>query len=116
MTNFKNYFKDKKVTVMRIGLLGRGIGDTAYLAEAGAQVLVVDSASAEVMQPAINALSQYPNVTFSFGQYNFADFKDADLVLVGAGAPVDEPVLVECREAGVRLVQSAALFAEISKI
>ena len=116
MTDFKNHFKDKKITVMRIGLLGRGIGDTAYLAEAGAQVLVVDSASKEVMQPAVDALAQYPNVAFSFGPYNFADFKDADMVLVGAGAPVDEPVLVECRQAGIRLVQSAALFAEISKI
>lgn len=101
---------------MRIGLLGRGIGDTAYLAEAGAQVLVVDSASKEVMQPAVDALAQYQNVTFSFGPYNFADFKDADMVLVGAGAQVNEPVLIECRQAGIRLVQSAALFAEISKI
>lgn len=116
MTDYKNYFKGKKVTVMRIGLLGRGIGDTAYLAEAGAQVTVVDSASKEVMQPAVDALAQYTNVAFSFGPYNFADFKDADLVLVGAGAPLDEPVLLQCRQAGIRLVQSAALFAEISKI
>ncbi|MFN3188102.1 MAG: UDP-N-acetylmuramoyl-L-alanine--D-glutamate ligase [Candidatus Paceibacteria bacterium] len=116
MTDFKNYFKGKKVTVMRIGLLGRGIGDTTYLAEAGAEVRVVDSASKEVMQPAIDALAEYSNVSFSFGPYNFTDFKGADLVLVGAGAPLDEPVLVACHQAGVRLVQSAALFAEISKI
>ncbi|KKT77419.1 MAG: UDP-N-acetylmuramoylalanine-D-glutamate ligase, partial [Parcubacteria group bacterium GW2011_GWF2_44_8] len=112
----QNYFKDKRVTVMRIGLIGRGIGDAAYIAEMGGIVRVVDAAPQDVMQPAVDALAEYPNITFKFGPYEFADFKDADLVLVGAGAPLDEPVLVECKKAGVRLVQSAALFAELSHV
>ncbi|MFM2339827.1 MAG: hypothetical protein RLZZ360_463 [Candidatus Parcubacteria bacterium] len=116
MKSFSDYFKGKRVTVMRIGLLGRGIGDTAYLAEAGAEVLVVDAATQEVMQPAVDQLSRYPNISWKFGPYDFADFKDADFVLVGAGAPLDEPVLLECQKAGVRLVQSAALFAELSGV
>lgn len=115
-TDFKDYFKDKKITVMRIGLLGRGVGDTAYMAEAGAQITVVDAAQQSVMQPSVDALAQYKNVTFKFGPYDFDDFKEADLVWVGAGAPLDEPVLVACREAGIRLVQSAALFAELTGI
>jgi UDP-N-acetylmuramoylalanine--D-glutamate ligase len=111
-----DYFKGKKVTVMRIGLLGRGIGDTAYLAEAGAEVLVVDDAPQEVMQPAVDALAEYKNVSFKFGPYDFADFKQSDMVVVGAGAPMDLPVLVEAKTKGVRLVQSAALFAEVSNV
>lgn len=113
---FQDYFKGKKVTVMRIGLIGRAIGDTAYMAEAGAKITVVDAAPHEVMQPAVDALAQYPGITFTFGPYDFADFKDADFVLVGAGAPFDEPVLMQCKEAGVVLKQSAALFAELSGI
>lgn len=113
---YADYFKGKKVTVMRIGLLGRGVGDTAYMAEAGAEITVADAASQEVMQPSVDALSQYENVTFKFGPYDFADFREADFVWVGAGAPIDEPVLVQCREAGIKLVQSAALFAELSRI
>lgn len=116
MTDFKDYFKGKRVTIMRIGLLGRGIGDAAYLAEAGADILVVDSAEQAVMQPAVDQLSKYPNIAWKFGPYDFADFKDADLVLVGAGAAFDEPALLECQAAGVRLVQSAALFAELSNV
>jgi UDP-N-acetylmuramoylalanine--D-glutamate ligase len=115
-SNGTSYFKGKKVTVMRIGLLGRGIGDTAYLAEAGAEVTVVDSATREVMQPAVDQLQHYPQIKWKFGPYDFADFKEADLVLVGAGTPLDEPVLVECMKSGVKLAQSAALFALISKV
>lgn len=113
---FQNYFKDKKVTVMRIGLLGRGVGDTAYMAEAGAEIVVVDAAPQEVMQPSVDALAQYDNVAFRFGPYDFVDFADADFVWVGAGAPLDEPVLTQCREAGIPLKQSAALFAELAQI
>jgi len=111
-----DYFKDKKITVMRIGLLGRGVGDVKYMAENGATIKVVDSAPADVMQPSVDELAGYSNVTFKFGPYDFDDFKDADFVWVGAGTPLDEPVLEKCREENIRLVQSAALFAEISKI
>ncbi len=116
MDRFREYFKGKKVTVMRIGLIGRGIGDTAYMAEAGAEILVVDDAPQTVMQPAVDALKQYSNITFKFGPYDNADFEHRDFVLVGAGAPVDLPCLIHARNVGVRLVQSAALFAELTKI
>lgn len=114
--DFKDTFSGKKITVMRIGLLGRGVGDTAFLAEMGAQVLVVDSAPQEVMQPSVDALSQYSNVTFKFGPYDTSDFTSCDYVLVGAGTPLHAPELAAAREAGVPLKQSAAWFAELAKI
>ncbi len=116
MQDFTQFFRDKKVTVMRIGLLGRGIGDARYMAEAGAKVTVVDDAPQDVMQPAIDELADLSNIDFKFGPYDFADFKEADFILVGAGAPIDEPVLVQCRESNIPLKQSAALFAELAKI
>jgi len=114
--NYADHFAGKKITVMRIGLLGRGVGDAAYLAEAGAQVLVVDDAPAEVMQPSVDALKQYSNITFKFGPYDTVDFISADYVLVGAGTPIDSPELAAAKLAGVPLKQSAAWFAELSGI
>lgn len=104
------------MTVMRIGLLGRGIGDTAYLAEMGAEVHVVDDAPADVMQPAVSALKEYENIKFTFGAYQEQHFTEADYVLVGAGAPLEMPVLNEARLKGVPLKQSAAWFAELSGV
>ena len=114
--DYKDYFAGKKVTVMRIGLLGRGVGDTAFLAEMGAQVLVVDDAPQEVMQPSVDALKEYSNITFKFGPYEKSDFTDCDFVLVGAGTPLQSPELAAAREASVPLKQSAAWFAELSKV
>ena len=68
---------------MRIGLLGRGVGDAAYLAECGADVLVVDDAPQEVMQPSVDALKGFKNIEFKFGKYDLGDFRNCDLVLKG---------------------------------
>jgi len=112
----KKYFKDKKVTLMRIGLLGRGVGDAAFLAENGAKVLVVDDAPKEVMQPSVDALGDYPNIEFKFGPYDPEDFENADMVLKGAGAPDDLPCLMSARENGFPVEMSASLFAKLSGI
>ncbi len=116
MSDFAAYFKGKKITVMRIGLLGRGVGDAAFLAESGAVVLVVDDASQEVMQPSVDALKKYPNISFKFGPYDVTDFTEADMVLVGAGAPFDLPCLIAAKNAGVPLTMSGTLFAKLSGV
>lgn len=114
--DFKEYFAGKRVTVMRIGLLGRGVGDSAFLAEMGAEVHVVDDAPQEVMQPSVDALAEYPNVRFTFGPYQTEHFTEADFILVGAGTPLNTTVLEAAKEAGVPLKQSAAWFAELSGV
>ncbi len=116
MANYQDYFKGKRVTVMGLGLLGRGIGDAAYLAEAGAEVIVTDMKSEVELAPSVAQLETYQNITFVLGQHREEDFKNRDMILVAAGVPMDSPYLAVAREAGVRLVQSAALFAELSGV
>ena len=108
------HFKGKEITLMRIGLLGRGVKDAAYLAECGAEVLVVDDASQEVMQPSVDALKGYENIGFKFGPYDLNDFKNCDLVLKGAGAALDSPEIAEAHKHNIPVRMSADLFAEIS--
>jgi UDP-N-acetylmuramoylalanine--D-glutamate ligase len=39
---YVEFFKGKKITMLGLGLLGRGVGDAEFLAQMGAQVLVTD--------------------------------------------------------------------------
>ncbi len=39
---YRKYFKNKKITVMGLGFLGRGVGDAAFLAKCGAKLIVTD--------------------------------------------------------------------------
>ena len=45
--SFVDYFKDKRVTVMGLGLLGRGVVDARYIAEAGVKEVIVTDIKSE---------------------------------------------------------------------
>jgi UDP-N-acetylmuramoylalanine--D-glutamate ligase len=111
-----SYFKGKKITVMGLGLLGRGVGDAAFLAEAGAELIVTDLKTEAQLAHSLEKLQAYPNIRFTLGKHAEEDFEGRDMILVAAGVPFDSPYLLYAKKAGARLVQSAALFAELSKV
>lgn len=115
--SFASYFKDKKVTVMGLGLLGRAVGDAAYIAAAGAaDVTVTDLKSEPDLQSSVDQLKQYENITFVLGEHRKEDFEGRDLILVSAGVSDDSEYLEHARSCNVPLKQSAALFAELTDV
>ncbi len=115
--DYGEYFKGKKVTVMGLGLLGRGVGDAAFIAECGAaEVIVTDKKSAEELAESVAKLEHFKNIRFVLGEHRLEDFENRDLILVAAGVPMDSEFVAHARFSGVRLVQSASLFAELSGI
>lgn len=121
--DFSSYFKGKKITVMGLGLLGRGVGDTEFLIEAGADLIVTDLKSEEQLKDSIKKLEELSirmdsgnKIKYTLGEHKEEDFEGRDMILVAAGVPTDSPFLAHARKAGSRLVQSAALFAELSKV
>ncbi|MFT5849306.1 MAG: UDP-N-acetylmuramoylalanine--D-glutamate ligase [Patiriisocius sp.] len=112
-----DYFKDKKVTVMGLGLLGRGVGDAAYIAKAGAsEVIVTDLKSETELASSIEQLKEYKNITFVLGEHRREDFQNRDMILVAAGVPMNSEYLAYANEAQIPLKQSAALFAELAQV
>ncbi len=114
--DFTSFFKGKKITVMGLGLLGRGVGDAAFLAEAGAELIVTDLKTESQLADSLEKLSEYPSIRFTLGKHVEEDFEGRDMILVAAGVPHDSPYLIHARAHGARLTQSAALFAELSKV
>jgi UDP-N-acetylmuramoylalanine--D-glutamate ligase len=105
-------FEGKKITVLGLGLLGRGVGDVEFLAKCGAQVLVTDKKSAEELAPSIERLKQFSNVIFRLDGHDLDDFRHADMVLKAAGVRLDSPEIAAAQQAGVPIVMSTALFAK----
>src|SRR3989344_5374176 len=114
--DFSPYFKGKKITVMGLGLLGRGVGDASFLAECGADLIVTDLKTEEQLADSVEKLKGFSSIQLTLGEHKMEDFEGRDMILVAAGVPSDSPYLARASEAGARLVQSAALFAELSKI
>lgn len=116
MKDVAEHFKGKKITVMGLGLLGRGVGDTAFLAECGAELIVTDLKSKEALETSLNELTQYPNLTFVLGEHREEDFKGRDMILKAAGVPLDSRYIEIARQDGAEIAMSGSLFAKLAGI
>lgn len=108
-------FRGKKITLLGLGLLGRGVGDAAFLAGCGAELIVTDKKSAEELAPSVDALKQYPNITFHLGSESAADFQGRDLIVKAAGVPKNAPLIAVAHAAGTPVVMSTALAARYAR-
>lgn len=88
----KECFKNKKVTVMGLGLFGGGVGATKFLVSQGAEVTVTDLKSAEELSDSLKLLNGLP-VRFRLGKHSEEDFQDVDLLVVSPAVPDDSRFL-----------------------
>lgn len=107
------YFRGKRITVMGLGLLGRGIGDIRYLAEQGAELTVTDLKGAAALASSLDALRDLPDIEFVLGEHRLEDFQDRDFVLKAAGVPLDSPYIAEAERRGIPVKMSASWFLEL---
>ena len=110
------YFRGKKITIMGLGLLGRGVGDARYLAECGAELIVTDLKSREELAASVAQLESLPNITFVLGEHRLEDFNNRDIILKAAGVPLDSPFIAEAKKHGISVRMSADLFMELSGV
>ena len=112
--NYKFFFSGKKITLMGLGLLGRGVGDAEFLAGAGANLIVTDLKSDADLAEPIARLKKFKNIQFVLGQHRQEDFTEADMVIKAAGVPLDSYYIRMARENNVPVYMSTALFAKFS--
>lgn len=110
---YQPYFKDKKVTVMGLGLLGRGLGDTAFLAENGASLVVTDKKTKEQLSSSLDALNLYKDIKYVLGEHKLEDFENRDFVLEAAGVPYDSEYIMHAKKNNVPVYMSASLLCDI---
>lgn len=113
--SYKDFFRGKKVTVMGLGLLGRGVGDVAFLARMGAKLTVTDKKTKAELASSLKLLSKYKNITYVLGEHREKDFTSADMVIKSAGVPIDSQYIKSAKKAGVPVYMSTALFAQFAK-
>jgi len=109
----RNHLKGKKITVMGLGLLGRGVGDTKFLAECGADLIVTDLKSEAELASSLAVLKDYPAIRYTLGKHDLEDFRDRDFILKAAGVPLHSPYIEEAERAGIPIKMSASWFMEL---
>jgi UDP-N-acetylmuramoylalanine--D-glutamate ligase len=114
MAGFSDFFAGKRATMMGLGLLGRGIGDAAFLAQLGARLTVTDRKDEASLASSLQQLSGFPNIRYVLGEHRLDDFRQADMVIKAAGVPLDSPYIAAAIDTGVPVYMSTALFAKFA--
>ncbi|HUC02111.1 MAG TPA: UDP-N-acetylmuramoyl-L-alanine--D-glutamate ligase [Candidatus Paceibacterota bacterium] len=109
------HFKGKKITLMGLGLLGRGVGDAEFLAACGAEELIVTDLKTEAeLAPSIQRLKDHKNVVYHLGGHRMEDFEGRDMIVRAPNTPLDSPFIAHAREHGIPVEMDASLFAKLS--
>src|SRR5262245_48251993 len=114
MRDYKQFFKGKKITVMGLGLLGRGVGDAVFLAECGAELTVTDIKTKEQLKRSLDKLKKFKNIKYVLGEHRLEDFRDVDMILKNPDIPLDSIYIKEARKNKIPIEMSASLFAKLA--
>jgi len=99
---------------MGLGVLGRGIQVTKFLAECGAKLTVTDLKGKNDLRSALKVLKKY-NIRYVLGKHDLSDFEHADMVIKAGGVPLDSPYIKHARSRGIPIAMDASIFAKIAK-
>ncbi len=105
---YEDFFKGKKVTVMGLGLLGRGVGDSRFLAAHCEEVIVTDKKTREQLSSSVKELEEFGNIIFRLGEHKMEDFENRDFIIKAAGVPFDSEYLFHAKKHGVPVYMTAA--------
>jgi UDP-N-acetylmuramoylalanine--D-glutamate ligase len=112
---FEGKFKGKRATVMGLGLLGRGVGDTRFLAKHCKDLIVTDRKDEKELAASLSLLKEFDTITYRLGEHAVSDFEGRDFILKAAGVPYDSEYIAHAKECGVPIYMSAALVVDIAK-
>lgn len=97
---------------MGLGLLGRGLGYTKFLAQCGADLIVTDLKNSDQLATSVKALSKFPNIKFVLGEHRLEDFRDRDMIVKSAGVPMDSVFIAEAIKSNIPIEMDVSLFAK----
>jgi len=112
--NYKTYFKGKKITMLGLGLLGRGVNVAKFLVELGADLTVTDLKSAEALAPSLKQLAKFKNIRYVLSEHKLEDFQNCDMVIKAAGVPLNSPYVAEAKKNKIPVEMDASLFAKFT--
>jgi UDP-N-acetylmuramoylalanine--D-glutamate ligase len=117
------WFRDKRITVMGLGLNGGGSGIALWLMRHGAKVTVTDLKDQHALAPSMADLERafirdsqhgdkrlFHRFTYVLGKHREEDFRDADMVIKGPGVPNGNPFIAVAEAAGVPVETDVSLF------
>lgn len=110
------YFKDKKITVFGLGLLGGGLGTVKFVAKHGAKkIIVTDIKDKKELQKSVEKLKGIKNIEFVLGYHRIEDFTKVDMVIKNPRIPWNNKYIKAAIEKKIPVEMDSSLFFRFCK-
>ncbi len=110
----KRIFKDKKVTIMGLGLLEGGVGTAKFFCKQGAKVLVTDLKTKKQLKESIQKLKDF-TIEYVLGRHRAKDFIDTDLIIKNPAVPNNSPYLKFAKQYNIPIESDISIFFKLSE-
>ena len=108
------YFRNKKILIMGLGLLGRGIGLVRFLHQAGAKLTVTDLKPEAELIPALEQLRGLSGIEYVLGGHRYSDFYHQDMIIRAPNVPLDSFYLYQAKQNKIPVEMDASLFCRLA--
>ncbi|KKP30051.1 MAG: UDP-N-acetylmuramoylalanine-D-glutamate ligase [Parcubacteria group bacterium GW2011_GWA2_31_28] len=103
-------FRNKKITLMGLGLIGRGVATAQFLAKRGANITVTDLKNKEELKSSLNKLKEFKNINYVLGEHRKEDFKNADMIIQNPSVSPNSSYLKIARKNNIPIETDLTLF------
>jgi len=108
----KKLFKNKKITIMGLGLHGGGVGVAKFFHSQGASVLVTDLKSKNQLKESISKLNGL-DIKFVLSKHRVENFTNADLIIKNPDVPGNSSFLKIARNNNIPIKDDISLFFDL---
>ncbi len=109
--NSKIDFRNKKVLVMGLGVLGGGLAVTKWLVKHGAKVTVTDLKTKRELKTPFQELGKLKSkITLVLGRHRESDFRNNEMIVVNPGVPKESKFLKIAKKNNAAIENEASLF------
>jgi len=104
--------KNKKITIMGLGLNRGGLGIARFLSQSGARVLVTDLKTENELRKTLEELKEC-NIEYVLGKHRSEDFIDRDMIIQNPAVRHNSKYLQIARTHGIPIETDLSLFFKI---
>lgn len=112
MTKNPEDLKNKRVTIMGLGLNQGGLGVARFLAKAGAKILVTDLKTEEELGPSLEKLKSF-DIRYILGRHREEDFINTDMVIQNPAVSHNSKYLKIARKHKIPIKTDLDLFFQL---
>ena len=113
----KEFFKNKKVLVVILGIYGGGAATAKWIFKQGAQVTITDMRTEDELAESMKLFTEEERkgIRFVLGGQHEEDFISHDIIVLGPGVPRESQYLFVAQKEGKQIENDASLFFRFVK-